>query len=144
MTPPSDTAPGRRAEHFVSSEPFDPYSIERLTPEQERYYMASQWKLMWWKLRHHRVAVFSGVVLLFMYGSIVISEWIAPYDLHAQHTNYIYTPPQTVHLFHEGAFIGTFVYGWSFHLNMENLQREYTPDPSQIYSIRFFCFGDEY
>ena len=144
MTPPSDTAPGRRAEHFVSSEPFDPYSIERLTPEQERYYMASQWQLMWWKLRHHRVAVFSGVVLLFMYGSIVISEWIAPYDLHAQHTNYIYTPPQTVHLFHEDAFIRPFVYGWSFHLNMENLQREYTPDPSQIYPIRFFCLGDEY
>ncbi len=36
MTPPSDTAPGGRVEHFVSSEPFDPYSIERLTPEQER------------------------------------------------------------------------------------------------------------
>jgi peptide/nickel transport system permease protein len=88
--------------------------------------------------------VFSGLVLLVMYGSIVISEWIAPYNLHAQHTDYIYTPPQAVHLFHEGEFVGPFVYGWSFHLNMENLQREYTPDPSQIHPIRFFCLGDEY
>ena len=144
MTPPSDTAAGRRIEHFVSSEPFDPYSIERLTPEQERYYLASQWQLMWWKLRHHRVAVFSGVVLMFMYGSILISEWIAPYDLHSQHIDYIYTPPQAVHLFHEGEFVGPFVYGWSFRLNMETLQREYTQDPSQIHPIRFFCLGDGY
>ena len=35
-----------RIEHFVSSEPFDPHSIESLTPEQEKYYLASQWKLM--------------------------------------------------------------------------------------------------
>ena len=35
-------------EHFVSSEPFDPLSIEALTPAQEKYYLASQWKLMWW------------------------------------------------------------------------------------------------
>ncbi len=144
MTPPSDTAAGRRVEHVVSSEPFDPYSIERLTPEQERYYLASQWQLMWWKLRHHRVAVFSGLVLLVMYGTILISEWIAPYNLHTQHTDYIYTPPQAVHLFHEGEFVGPFVYGWSYYLNMENLQREYTPDPSQVHPIRFFCLGDEY
>ena len=144
MTPPSDPSAGRRVEHFVSSEPFDPYSVERLTPEQERYYLASQWQLMWWKLRHHRVAVFSGLVLLVMYGSILISEWIAPYNLHAQHIDYIYAPPQAVHLFHEGEFVGPFVYGWSFHLNMDTLQREYTPDPSQIHPIRFFCVGDAY
>ncbi len=34
-----------RLEHFVSDEPFDPHSIERLTPEQERLYMASQWRM---------------------------------------------------------------------------------------------------
>ena len=69
---------GARSPHFVSQEPFDPYSVEHLTPEQERYYLASQWQLMWWKLRHHRLAVISGVVLLFLYGSIAISEWSAP------------------------------------------------------------------
>jgi peptide/nickel transport system permease protein len=149
MTPPSDTAAGRRAEHFVSSEPFDAYSVERLTPEQERYYLASQWQLMWWKLRHHRVAVFSGVVLMFMYGSIVISEWIAPYDLHTQIVSkedvpYIYVSPQSLHLFHEGEFIGPFVYGWSFSLDMETLRRVYEEDRTKIYPIRFFCLGDPY
>ncbi len=149
MTPPSDTAAGRRVEHFVSSEPFDPYSVERLTPEQERYYLASQWQLMWWKLRHHRVAVFSGVVLMFMYGSILISEWIAPYDLHTQIESeegipYIYVSPQSVYLFHEDEFIGPFVYGWSYSLDMETLRRIYDEDTSRVYPIRFFCLGDPY
>ena len=142
--PPSDTAAPRRIEHFVSDEPFDPYSVEQLTPEQERYYLASQWQLMWWKLKRHRVAMFSGIVLLIMYGSILISELLSPYNLHTQHTDYIYAPPQSLHLFHEGAFVGPFVYGWSYRLNMENLQREYTEDTSQVYPVRFFCLGDEY
>ena len=44
-------------EHFVSSAPFDPYSIEALTEEQERYYLASQWRMMWWRFKRHRLAV---------------------------------------------------------------------------------------
>ncbi len=143
MSPPSDTVTGRRA-HYVSDEPFDPYSVEKLTPEQERYYLASQWQLMWWKLKRHRVAVFCGVLLLAMYGSILISEFLAPYNLHSRHTSYIYAPPQSVHLFDKGEFVGPFVYGWSYRLNMENLKREYTEDTNKVYPVRFFCFGDKY
>jgi hypothetical protein len=45
--------------HYVNPEPFDPAETERLTPEQERFYTASQWQLMWWKFRRHRIAVFA-------------------------------------------------------------------------------------
>ena len=148
MTAPGNTVDGRRG-HFVSEEPFDPHSVEHLTPEQERYYLASQWQLMWWKLRHHRLAVISGIVLLFMYGSIVISEWIAPYSLHTQvefeeDVPFIYAPPQSVYLFHEGEFVGPFVYGWNYGLDMETLARVWEEDTSAIYPIRFFCQGDDY
>ena len=51
---------GAATEHFVSTTPFDPYTIEELTAEQERYHMASQWRMMWWRLKRHRVAVVSG------------------------------------------------------------------------------------
>lgn len=131
-------------EHFVSSAPFDPYSIEALTPEQERYYLASQWRLMWWKLKRHRVAVFSGVILLLMYGTTLISEVIAPYELQTRSIRHIYSPPQRVHFFHEGQFVGPFVYGWTQKLNMETLQREYAEDTSNVQPLRFFCQGDPY
>ncbi|MFQ5984168.1 MAG: ABC transporter permease [Alphaproteobacteria bacterium] len=131
-------------EHFASSEPFDPEAAEAMTPEQERFYMASQWRLMWYKLRRHRLAVASGVVLILMYFSILVSEVLAPYNLHSRNTDFIYAPPQPFHLFHEGRFIGPFVYGFSYRLNMENLRREYTLDRGDIQPLRFFCLGDAY
>lgn len=133
-----------KLEHFISSEPFDPYAIDALTPEQEQYYLASQWKLMWWKLKRHRLAVVSGLFLLFMYLSILICEFLAPYDLHTRHTEFLFSPPQGLHLFHEGEFVGPFVYGSNYRLNMENLRREYSDDTSQVRPIRFLCRADAY
>ena len=133
-----------KAQHYVSSDPFDPYSVEQLSSEQERYYLASQWQLMWWKLKRHKIAVYSGALLLAMYASILISEILAPYNLHSQNIDYIYSPPQGIHLFHEGEFKGPFVYGWNYSLNLENLKREYTPDKTDIQQLRFFCLGDSY
>ena len=115
-----------------------------MTPEQERFYLASQWRMMWWKLRRHRLAVISGAVLLAMYASILVSELIAPYDLHTRFTGYIYAPPQQLHLFHEGRFVGPFVYGFHYTLNMDNLKREYRPNTEDIQPVRFFCRGDGY
>ena len=130
--------------HYVNRAPFDPHRIETMTPEMERYYMAPQWRLIWWKFKRHKLAVISGCFLLAMYLSIFMSEILAPYNLHHRHSDFIYAPPQGVHLFHEGEFIGPFVYGFSFKLNMENLKREYTPNPNDIQRLRFFCLGDEY
>jgi peptide/nickel transport system permease protein len=88
--------------------------------------------------------VISGWFLLIMYGSIFISEWIAPYNLHTRHPDFIHFPPQAVHLFHEGRLIGPFVYGFDFKLNLENLKREYTVNLDKVQPLRFFCSGDEY
>jgi peptide/nickel transport system permease protein len=131
-------------EHFVSSEPFDPGSIEALTPEQEKYYLASQWKLMWWKLKRHRLAVICGIILALNYGSVLISEFIAPYNLHTRNTDYIYAPPQSVHLFHDGEFIGPFVYGRDYELDMDLLKRNYPERKDDVQPLRFFCNGDSY
>jgi len=138
------TGNDRKLDHYVSEAPFDPRSIEALSPEQERYYMASQWQLMWWKFIRHRLALISGGFLLLMYGSILISEFLAPYNLHSRNINAIYSPPQSVHFFHDGSLVGPFVYGTHYKLNLTNLRREYTEDISKIYKINFFCKGDEY
>ncbi len=137
----SNTQP---VEHYVSSEPFDPYSIEALSPEQERYYLASQWQMMWWQFKRHRIAVWSMVILGLMYLCVPFSEVLAPYDLHSRHTDHIYAPPQTLHLFDSGKFVGPFVYAYHYKLNMENLRREYTEDHTRVQPLRFFCRGDSY
>ncbi|WP_083533494.1 ABC transporter permease [Bosea sp. WAO] len=115
-----------------------------MSPEQERVYLASQLQLMWWKFRRHKLAVISGVIILVMYASIVICEFLAPYHYTTRDTDFIRAPPQRVHLFHEGTFLGPFVYPYTQRLNMENLKREYDVDTSRPQQIRFFCRGDGY
>lgn len=136
--------PRPKARHFVDTAPFDPERDEVLTPEQERYYMASQWRMMWWKLKRHRLAVVSGVVLLLLYASVLISELIAPYALTSRHTDHIYAPPQAVKLFRDGHFIGPYVLGYDYELDLRTLKRVYTANPHTVQPIRFFCSGDPY
>src|SRR6478672_7843186 len=135
---------GTQLPHYVSGEPFDPYAIERMTPGQERFYMASQWRMMWWKLRRHRVAVVSGAVLLAMYLSILVCEFLAPYGLDTRNTDFIFAPPQRVRIFHDGRLVAPFVYGFDYRLDMANLERVYTPNPEKRQTIRVFCRGDDY
>ena len=132
------------ADHFVCREPFDPKAIEILTPEQEAVFLASQKKLMWWKFKRHKVAVICGIFLAIMYLSTLISEILAPYALETRNSKYIYAPPQAVHLFHEGEFVGPFVYDYKSELDLTTLKRVYKPDESNPLPIRFFCEGDKY
>ncbi len=137
-------ADGSRLEHFVSSDPFVPEAAETLTSEQEEFYRASQWRIMWWKFRRHRIAVVSAVILALLYGSALLTEFLAPYEVSSRDSSQIFAPPQKLHLFHEGQFVGPFVYGFSVKLNLEKMKREFTPDLEKIQRLRFFCRGDEY
>ena len=139
--PPAGT---RDLPHYVSPVPFDPRAIEKLTPEQEKIYFASQKKLMWWKFSKHRVAVWCGAFLALLYLSVFVSEFLSPWNYQERHSRYIYTPPQGVHLFHDGEFVGPFVYGLKRTMNMDTLQREYARDETKRYPLSFFCSGDEY
>ena len=130
--------------HYVSREPFDPYSVEKLTPAQEELYLASQWRLMWWKLKRHKLALVSGFVLALFYLVAAFAEWVAPYDLHTRNARFIHAPPQAIHLFHEGKFVGPFVYGYNYKLNMSTLKREFTVNHKNVQPLRFFCEGDPY
>lgn len=133
-----------RLPHYVSKAPFDVHSIETLTAEQERYYMAPQWRMIWWRFRRHRLAVAAALVLLASYLSIIVCEFIAPYGLQTRNTGFIYAPPQMVGLFHDGALVGPHVNPLKFKLNLETLKREYVVDETKIDRLRFFCAGDEY
>ena len=131
--------------HYVSDEAFDPdATVAEGSEPSERYLNASQGRIIWWRFLRHRIAVVSLVFLAICYGSTLISEFIAPYGLHTRHSGHIYAPPQPIHFFHDGSFVGPFVYPLDFELNMETLKREYLADTSEPQRLRFFCSGEEY
>lgn len=141
MTLPANAT---RLPHTVSDRPFDPDSIYKYTEAQKALFEASQLRLMWWKFRRHKPALISGIFLGLLYLSILVSEVLAPYNLETRNSSHIYSPPQSIHLFHDGVFVGPFVYGFDYKLNMENLKREYVPNPEKVQPLRFFCSGDKY
>src|SRR5690606_6848029 len=141
MTMPTES---RKLEHYVNPEPFDPQMAETLTPEQERFYLASQWKMMWWKFKRHKLALVSGIFLLVLYGSIPFTEIIATYGLETRNADYLLAPPQRVHLFHEGRFVGPFVYGYDVQPNLETFRWDYVANTTDVQPLRFFCRGDSY
>lgn len=135
---------GAPLEHYISTAPFDPMSVEAMTEAQSKIYQASQLRLMWWKFKRHRLAVVSLFFLAALYAMITIVEFLAPYNLHTRNVDYIHSPPQRVHLFNEGSFVGPFVYGRTMTLDMDTLRRIYTEDKSKVEKLRFFCSGDAY
>jgi len=38
----------------------------RKRTEDERLFQASQWQLIWWKFRKHRLAIIGSVVIIFL------------------------------------------------------------------------------
>jgi peptide/nickel transport system permease protein len=130
--------------HYVSPAPFDPMSVEAMTVDQERFNQASQWRLMWWRLLRHRVAVACGFILLALYATTLISEFLAPYALDTRNTDFIYAPPQKVRIFDNGHLVAPYVQGYDYRLDMNNLRRVYTPNPDKHDTLRFLCEGDPY
>lgn len=128
--------------HYVDAAPFDPEVKAPLTAEQKRYYTASARQLIWWKFRRHKLAVASLVFLAIAYLAALLAEFVAPYPLTKRDIGHILAPPQAVHLFHEGRLIGPFVYDFDMALDMERMQRIYTPRTDTPQPLRFFCRSD--
>lgn len=133
-----------RARHYVDPTPFDPGATEPVGAENESFYRASSWQLMWWKFRRHKVAVAAAFVLLAFYLLVPFVEVIAPYNQTKRHGDFLYAPPQAVHLMHEGRFVGPYVYPYKFTFDIETFRRVYTVDTSQPQPIRFLCRADAY
>ncbi len=110
----------------------------------ERFFIASQWSLMWWKFKRHRLAIVSGAVLLVLYVLAGFCEFIAPYDLTERHRRYVYTPPQRIRLFHDGRIMRPFVYGLERSVDAETLRKSYSENRSAVFPLRFLTRGHEY
>ncbi|MEZ5666857.1 MAG: ABC transporter permease [Alphaproteobacteria bacterium] len=117
-----------------------------MSPEMQRYYMASQWTMMWWKLRRHKLAVISGLFLGLLYLSCLFSEMLAPYALESRDNAYIYAPPMEVHWSHDGEFVGPFVYPVEKRMVIDatTFEERWVEDTSRPMPLRWFCSGDSY
>ena len=110
---------------------------------EERISVATQWQLMWWRFKKHRLAMISTAVVLLFYLVVIFADFLAYSDPLASEAQRSLLPPQSIHWFDEGRF-SPHVYGLTGVRDPMTFKRVYTPDPSQKISIRFFVLGFEY
>jgi peptide/nickel transport system permease protein len=110
--------------------------------------VASQWQLMWWQFRRHRLAMASAVVLLIIYLVAAFCEFIAPFDPLAFTPRYTYAPPQAIHLFDRDAqgdlVLRPYVNGFKVTIDKAALRRVFVIDRTIKYPIGFFVKTDTY
>jgi peptide/nickel transport system permease protein len=118
-------------------------ALEKKRRKQEKYYLSSQWQLMGRKLVHHKLAIVSFVILAILYMGAIFAQFLAPVGLEDYSAAYSDAPPTAIHLFHEGEYIGPFVYRYTVTRDLyEN--KIFTEDTSQPYPIRFLVPGGAY
>lgn len=116
-----------------------------LVSDKEAYYTATQFQLMWWKFRRHRMAIVGSAVLAIFVFIMIFCEFLAPYGPQSRNSDYIFGKPQRLHLFDEaGKFQGVFVYGVETAFDRETMQLVLTEDRDVIYKIRLFGRGETY
>jgi peptide/nickel transport system permease protein len=114
--------------------------------EDVRLTVASQRQLIWWRFKKHKVAVASGVVLIFFYLVALFAEVVAPYDPFEVRGLYKNVQPVGITFFDpDGQF--TFwpgVNGLVGSRDPVTLRLTYVPDESVWYPIQPFARGSDY
>jgi len=111
-------------------------------PEQ-RIFVASQWQLMWWRFRKHRLAMVSSVIVIGFYLVVLGADFLAYADPDRSEAQRSLMPPQRVYFF-DGWRFAPHVHGFKGARDPNTFKRVYVADPTQKVPVRFFAEGFEY
>ena len=114
-----------------------------LTTSEEKVYVATQWQLMWWKFRRHKMAIVGAFILIGLYSVTLFCEFLAPYDPHRYDVKYAYAQPQRLHFWGERG-LGLYAYGLVGHRDPETLRMMFEVDESTEITLKFLVRGDPY
>ena len=109
--------------------------------------VASQWQLMWWKFRRHRMAMAGGIVTLIIYAIAIFVEFLSPSSPGVIRADYTWAPPQRLHFLRqteEGMRWDPYVNGYKVEIDVEALKRTFVIDEEQIVDAGFFVRGEPY
>jgi hypothetical protein len=63
----------------------------------DRYYTASQFQLMWWKFKKHKLALIGSAILGLFIIVALFAEFLSPYTPTARTPDYLFGRPQVLH-----------------------------------------------
>ncbi len=112
---------------------------------EEKYYLASQWQLMWQKFRRHKLAIIGGGLMLTLYVIAIFADFISPYLSEQRYPRFPFHPPSAVRIVDaQGRWQRPFVYETTAVRDLETLGLTYDVNRDIRHPIRFFARGEPY
>ena len=106
--------------------------------DDDAFDVAPNWKLVWWRFKKHRLALVSGVVLMFIALIAVFPDFFSTRNPHKTSAMQSFMPTQGIHFFFEGSLIP--------HMdklvgkrNSTTLKMEWKSHKTQKLPVGFFC-----
>lgn len=114
---------------------------------ERRTDVASQWRLVWWRFRKHRLALFGAIILAFIYLTAIFAEFLAPSTLSAYNVKYTYAPPQRVHVIDSsgsGSDFGLYTYAYKMVRDPDTFAQKFAVDKTHKIPLGYFVHGQHY
>jgi peptide/nickel transport system permease protein len=113
------------------------------TTGEDRISVASNWRLVWWRFRKHRLALASAIVLVALYTMVLCPDFFSTQDPEATDARLAFVPIQRLHLF-DGLRPSPWVPAVVGRRNPTTLRMEWRVDETRKVPVRFFVSGYTY
>jgi peptide/nickel transport system permease protein len=111
-----------------------------------RYYTASQFQLMWWKFRKHKLALVGSTILGIFVFIALFAEFLSPYAPTNRTVDYLFGRPQELHFVDaQGKFHWRpFTYSLEASMDPQTFLLSVKEDTSKPWPVYFLVHGNEY
>ena len=106
---------------------------------EDRIAVASNWKLVWWRFRRHRLALFSAGLLVCLYLVVLCPDFFSTQNPEQTDARQAFIPVQMLHFFDDGGI--PWVPAIVGKRNPVTLRMEWTTDPQRKVHVSFFTRG---
>ena len=113
------------------------------TAAEDRVSLASNWTLVWWRFRKHRLAMASAAVLIGLYAIVLVPDFFSTQDPEATDARLAFIPVQRPRLF-EGFRWNPRVPAVVGKRNPTTLRMEWQVDAEKTVGVRLFARGYPY
>ena len=110
---------------------------------EDRVSLASNWTLVWWRFRKHRLALASAVVLFGFYAVVLVPDFFSTQHPELTDARLAFIPVQRVH-FLDGVAFRPSVPAVVGKRNPTTLRMEWRVEPGQRVPVGFFVRGYPY
>ncbi len=114
--------------------------------KEQKYYAASQWRLIWRKFIRFKPAIVGLVLLVILYTMTIFAPFFAPYLPAETYTKTLECAPRRVRIIDPdtGKLTAPFVCGLTAKNDPVTYRKTYEEDLARRYPIRFFVRGAPY